>query len=48
MSQASRNKASNEFKRSKRGVLLTSDVSARGIDYPDVSLVIQVRTGATE
>ncbi|CAA0820516.1 Putative DEAD-box ATP-dependent RNA helicase 33 [Striga hermonthica] len=33
---------SNEFKESKRLILVTSDVSARGINYPDVTLVIQV------
>ena len=29
-----------------RRVLFTSDVSARGVDYPDVTLIIQI--GATE
>ncbi|KAL6556372.1 hypothetical protein OROGR_005660 [Orobanche gracilis] len=33
---------SNEFKESKRSILVTSDVSSRGINYPDVTLVIQV------
>eukprot|EP00250_Pteridium_aquilinum_P011562 c20152_g1_i1 orf=674-2290(-) len=42
-SQSQRNQVSDEFRRSKGGIILfTSDVSARGVDYPDVSLVIQV------
>lgn len=41
MSQASRNRASNTFREARRGILFTSDVSARGIDYPQVSLVLQ-------
>lgn len=41
MSQASRNRASNSFREARRGILFTSDVSARGIDYPRVSLVLQ-------
>jgi ATP-dependent RNA helicase MSS116 len=43
MSHASRNLASTLFRQTKHGILLTSDVSARGVDYPDVNLVIQVR-----
>jgi ATP-dependent RNA helicase MSS116 len=42
MSQASRNRASNTFREAKCGILFTSDVSARGVDYPEVSLVVQV------
>ncbi|KAI8358225.1 P-loop containing nucleoside triphosphate hydrolase protein [Mortierella sp. GBAus27b] len=41
-SQESRTKTSDRFRRSRGGVLFTSDVSARGVDYPDVSLVVQV------
>lgn len=40
-SQSARNKASDQFRRCKEGVLFTSDVSARGVDYPDVTHVIQ-------
>ncbi|KAI0287117.1 P-loop containing nucleoside triphosphate hydrolase protein [Russula brevipes] len=42
--QASRTTASNAFRRDRSGaaILVTSDVSARGIDYPDVTRVIQV------
>lgn len=37
-----RTRVSEEFKEVKRLILITSDVSARGMNYPDVSLVIQV------
>ncbi|GMN42934.1 hypothetical protein TIFTF001_012133 [Ficus carica] len=37
-----RTKVSDEFRKSKGLILVTSDVSARGVDYPDVTLVIQV------
>lgn len=42
MNQNKRNRASEEFRRSKGLVLVSSDVSARGVDYPDVTLVVQV------
>lgn len=44
MGQGARNRASSQFRLAKRSILLTSDVSARGVDYPDVSLVVQVRS----
>ena len=37
-----RTRVSDEFRKSKGLILVTSDVSARGVDYPDVTLVIQV------
>ena len=37
-----RSRVSEEFKESKRLILVTSDVSSRGMNYPDVTLVIQV------
>ncbi|KEH18675.1 DEAD-box ATP-dependent RNA helicase 31 [Medicago truncatula] len=40
--QGFRNRVSDEFRKSKRLILVTSDVSARGVDYPDVSLVVQL------
>lgn len=40
-SQSFRNKASDQFRNAKKGVLFTSDVSARGVDYPDVTHVLQ-------
>ncbi|GLJ36945.1 hypothetical protein SUGI_0747240 [Cryptomeria japonica] len=41
-SQGYRTRVSDEFRKSKGLILITSDVSARGVDYPDVTLVIQV------
>ena len=41
-SQSYRNTASEKFRKAKRAILFTSDVSARGVDYPDVTGVIQV------
>lgn len=41
-SQSSRNTASANFRTAKNGILFTSDLSARGIDYPDVTQVIQI------
>ncbi len=43
-SQAQRTRAADQFRASKRCIMFSSDVSARGVDYPDVSLVIQVRS----
>lgn len=40
--QTYRTRVSKEFKESKGLILVSSDVSARGVDYPDVTLVIQV------
>ena len=47
--QSSRTAASNAFRRDRSGaaILVTSDVSARGIDYPDVTRVIQVGSPAS-
>ncbi|KAJ1920121.1 hypothetical protein H4219_001494 [Mycoemilia scoparia] len=47
MSQDKRTRTSRDFRHNKtnRGmtsILVTSDVSARGVDYPDVSTVVQV------
>ena len=41
-SQGHRTKAADAFRESKCGVMMSSDVSARGLDYPDVTLVVQV------
>lgn len=44
-SQAFRTKVSDDFRKHTGGVIMfTSDVSARGVDYPDVTLVLQVGT----
>lgn len=40
--QAQRTKISEEFRSLENGVLFSSDVSARGMDYPDVTFVLQV------
>lgn len=40
--QLYRSRIVDEFKQSKRLILISSDVSARGMNYPDVTLVIQV------
>jgi len=45
-SQSYRQKASDKFRKSKSAIMFSSDVSARGMDYPDVTAVIQV--GLTE
>lgn len=41
-SQSARSRVSEAFRNSKGLIMFTSDVSARGMDYPDVSLVVQV------
>ncbi|CAG8797126.1 20867_t:CDS:2, partial [Cetraspora pellucida] len=42
-SQEQRTKVSNRFRQSRHdAILVTSDVSARGVDYPGVTLVVQV------
>lgn len=41
-SQSARTRVSQAFRSSKGVIMFTSDVSARGMDYPDVSLVVQV------
>lgn len=40
-SQSKRTKVSEDFRRASKGILLSSDVSARGVDYPGVTHVIQ-------
>ncbi|XP_021604599.1 probable DEAD-box ATP-dependent RNA helicase 48 isoform X3 [Manihot esculenta] len=40
--QLYRTRVSDEFKESKRSILITSDVSTRGMNYPNVTLVIQL------
>ena len=42
LSQPQRTRAAEQFKRAKSAILFTSDVSARGMDYPDVTHVIQM------
>ncbi|KAJ4911781.1 DEAD-box ATP-dependent RNA helicase 25 [Raphanus sativus] len=40
--QGYRTRVSDEFRKSKNIILVTSDLSARGVDYPDVSLIVQM------
>ncbi|KAH8179795.1 DEAD/DEAH box helicase domain-containing protein [Sarocladium implicatum] len=42
ISQTKRTKVTNEFRLAKAAVLVTTDVIARGMDFPDVSSVFQV------
>jgi ATP-dependent RNA helicase MSS116 len=42
LSQAQRTKASDNFRFAESGILFSSDVTARGMDFPNVSHVVQV------
>lgn len=42
LSQAQRTRAADDFRFAKAGVLLSSDVTARGMDFPNVTHVIQI------
>lgn len=42
LSQAQRTNASNAFRNCESGILLSSDVTARGMDFPNVTHVIQL------
>ena len=42
LSQSARTKTSDKFKNADTAILFSSDVSARGMDYPDVTFVLQV------
>lgn len=46
-SQSYRQKVSGQFRSAKKAILVSSDVSARGVDYPDVSLVLQLGAPAS-
>jgi len=41
-SQKQRERASDEFRKKKNAIMFSSDVTARGMDYPDVSFVLQI------
>merc|ERR1719401_2953591 len=41
-SQAHRTKAADTFRSQQRGIVFSSDVLARGLDFPDVTAVVQV------
>ncbi|KAJ3321206.1 Kinesin-like protein kif3a [Boothiomyces sp. JEL0866] len=42
LTQQQRVRVSDKFRKSRSSILFTSDVSARGVDYPGVTLVLQV------
>ncbi|KAF2170056.1 hypothetical protein M409DRAFT_64430 [Zasmidium cellare ATCC 36951] len=42
LTQAQRTQSSNSFRNCESGILLSSDVTARGMDFPNVTHVIQV------
>ncbi|PYH44752.1 DEAD/DEAH box helicase [Aspergillus saccharolyticus JOP 1030-1] len=42
MSQAARTRTTQQFKEAKTGVMFASDVVGRGMDFPNVDLVVQV------
>ncbi|KAK3986782.1 P-loop containing nucleoside triphosphate hydrolase protein, partial [Cladorrhinum sp. PSN332] len=42
MNQAQRTRTVEEFKAAQRGLMFASDVVGRGMDFPDIGLVIQV------
>ncbi|KAF1957623.1 DEAD-domain-containing protein [Byssothecium circinans] len=42
MSQPSRTRTTDDFKNAKRGILIASDVVGRGMDFPNVGLVVQL------
>ncbi|CAM9176162.1 unnamed protein product, partial [Sphacelaria rigidula] len=46
--QSQRTKVSQAFRQRKGVIMFSSDVSARGLDYPDVTLVVQVGMPADE
>lgn len=45
--QRQRARISDRFRKSNNDILVTSDVSARGVDYPGVSLVLQIGVPST-
>ncbi|OKL56007.1 hypothetical protein UA08_08675 [Talaromyces atroroseus] len=47
LSQAQRTHYSEAFRRSHTGILISSDVTARGLDFPDVTHVIQMSVPKT-
>jgi ATP-dependent RNA helicase MSS116 len=42
MSQSARTQTSEAFRAAEKALLFASDVVGRGMDYPDVDLVVQV------
>ena len=48
LNQQRRTRAADSFRRAKSAILLSSDVTARGMDFPNVTHVIQVGVPPTE
>ena len=48
LSQSRRTKTSEQFRDGNKLVLFSSDVSARGLDFPGVSLIIQIGLTAAD
>ena len=46
-SQSARTKAADQFRASKSAVMMSSDVTARGMDFPDVTFVMQIGVPST-
>ena len=46
--RSARTKTSEQFKNALAGVLFSSDVSARGMDYADVTFVLQVGAASSK
>ena len=42
LNQSKRERAAEDFRQNPKAILFTSDVSARGVDYPGVTLVVQM------
>lgn len=42
LTQSARDRAIREFRRAKSGIFIATDVAARGLDFPDISSVIQL------
>lgn len=42
LTQVVRTKISDQFRKARASILVTTDVSARGVDYPGVTLVVQL------
>jgi superfamily II DNA helicase RecQ len=41
LTQVERNESTNKFRSAKSGVLLATDVAARGLDFPDLDWIVQ-------
>ncbi|KAJ1424141.1 P-loop containing nucleoside triphosphate hydrolase protein, partial [Ochromonadaceae sp. CCMP2298] len=46
--QTQRTLTSDTYRRAKRAILMSSDISARGVDYPNVTLIVQLGAPTTK